>query len=111
MNPTDEMIDLTDQQRQQAKGLTIARWEENKDAEKSEKPPETAAGTDIRKVRRKTNGLLLIYPLDSRHARINNASKPVIGIAISFPKSETALEITYTVNNVFTRRGGDDDSL
>jgi hypothetical protein len=38
-------------------------------------------------------------------------TKPLVGIAISFSKSDTAKEVTYTVNNVFTSRGGDDDSL
>jgi hypothetical protein len=35
----------------------------------------------------------------------------VMGLAFSFPKSETASEVTYTVNNVFTNKGGDDESL
>ena len=33
-----------------------------------------------------------------------------MGIALSFPKSDTAREIEYTVNNVFTE-AGDYDSL
>lgn len=111
VNPADEMIDLTDLQREQAKKLTIASWEEDQDLEKSETPPDSAAGSDIRRVRPKTSGLLLIYPLDPTRAKTSDTSKPVIGIAISFPRSETAREISYTVNNVFTRRGGDDDSL
>ena len=62
-------------------------------------------------IRQKSNGLMLIYPLDPKQAGISETSQPIMGIAISFPRSDTAREITYAVNNVFTRSGGDDDSL
>lgn len=55
--------------------------------------------------------MLLIYPLDPKQANLAEGTPPVIGVAISFPKSDTATEVTYTVNNVFTSKGGDDDSL
>jgi len=111
VSPSDEMIDLSEEQRKQALALTVRDWEQDKNPKKRETPPEVPGGRQIRQIRPKTNGLILIYPLDPKEAGITETSPPIMGIAISFPKSDTAREITYTVNNVFTRRGGDDDSL
>jgi hypothetical protein len=105
------MIDLSPEQRKQALAATFSDWEQNKDPRRSEQPPELPGGRQIRQVRPKSNGLILIYPLDPQQAGITETSQPIVGIAISFPKSDTAREISYTVNNVFTHRGGDDDSL
>ena len=111
VSPSDEMVDLTPEQRKQALSVTVNDWEQNKDARKSETPPDVPGGRQIRQIRPKSNGLMLIYPLDPKQAGISETSQPIMGIAISFPRSDTAREITYAVNNVFTRRGGDDDSL
>jgi hypothetical protein len=111
VSPTDEMSGLSPEQRKQALDASINDWEQDKDPGKSERPPEVPGGRQIRQIRPKANGLILLYPLDPQPAGIGDTSQPIIGIAISFPKSDTAREISYTVNNVFTRRGGDDDSL
>ncbi len=52
--------------------------------------------------------MLLIYPLDATEAGLA-ISPPIVGIALSFPQSDTAREITYTVNNVFSQVGDYDD--
>jgi hypothetical protein len=36
---------------------------------------------------------------------MSRSAEPIIGFAISFPKSDTAKEISYTVNNVFDKYG------
>lgn len=70
------------------------------DPEKVEVPN----GRVVRELRPKTHGLLLIYPiLDPRRAEDTNAAPgpPVVGIALSFPVSNTATSIEYRVNRVW----------
>ena len=111
VSPSDEKIDLTDDELERAITLTVENWHKDKRPSKSKEAPTTPGATEIRHARPKTRGLLLIYPLDPQAAGLPNGAPPVMGVAISFPKSDTAKEVTYTVNNVFTTRGGDDDSL
>jgi hypothetical protein len=120
INPSDESIDLTTEQQKLALELTVAKWQQSSNPRKSPTAPNRPNGAEARQLRNKRNGLLLLYPLDpqpliepadSRLKALPDTTSPIIGIAISFPKSDTAKEITYTVNNVFTSRGGDDDSL
>ena len=74
-------------------------------------PGVTPGRREAREVRPKTNGLLLLYPVKPDEALFPSRNKPLIGMAISFPKSDTARKISYVVDNVFVRRGGDDESL
>jgi hypothetical protein len=62
----------------------------------------------LRAVRPATRGLMLIYLID------NNNGQPVVpSVAISFPESETAKSLAYTVNRIWLERRGltdeDDD--
>ncbi len=50
----------------------------------------------------------MLYPLDGERVGLEE-STPVMGMAISFPASDTAREISYTANNVFTNAGDLDD--
>lgn len=111
VSPVDEQIDLTDVERTSAMAIVVENWQNDKRPSKPNEPPTIPGGSEIRQSRPKTRGLLLIYPLNPKHAGLPEGTLPVIGLAISFPKSDTATEVTYTVNNVFTSRGGDDDSL
>ena len=110
VNPDDESADLSQAQRDKALELTILNWESSTRQRKAEKRPERPNGMEARIQRDKTRGLLLLYPLDPAPAGLEVGSPPVIGLAISFPRSDTAKEISYTVNNIFTTRGGDDHS-
>ena len=110
VSPSDESVDLTDEEVSTALATTKAAWAADRRSSKPTDPPSSASGTAIREARPKSRGLLLLYPLDAAHAGYADPV-PVMGIAISFPKSETAREITYLVNNVFTSSGGDYDSL
>lgn len=111
VSPADEAIDLTDDQRDMALAATRARWAANNDPRKSNEEPSRPGGRESREQRDKTKGLLLLYPLTPPEKMFPADAPPIIGLAISFPRSVTAREVTYTVNNVFTRQGGDDDSL
>jgi hypothetical protein len=63
-----------------------------------------ANGRILRMMRRKRNGLLLIYPI--AHPKPGPESfEPIIGLALSFPTSDSAESIEYIVNRVW----GNDD--
>ena len=106
-DPKDEMVDLSPKQKDSAKRLTQERWIK----EARQGSPELPGGKEIRVTRDKSKGLLLLYPLSPDKAAFPPNTRPIIGVAISFPKGEKVEEVTYTVNNVFTTKGGDDDSL
>lgn len=112
INPADELIGLTDAEKAGAIALAVKNWQNDKRPSKSKDLPTAPSNKEVRQSRSKNQGVLLIYPLDPQHAGLPKGSPTVIGVAISFPKSDNATtEVTYTVNNVFTSRGGDDDSL
>lgn len=109
VNPSDEFRDLSEEERARAKTETIRLWQESTRKNKSPDPPSDLSGQAIRIARPKTRGLLIVYPLDGSGGGVT-LNLPVMGIAMSFPRSDTAKEIEYTVNNVFTE-SGDYDSL
>lgn len=108
VSPADEARDLTFKQKTQALEKTVADWAESKRKDKSPTPPTTPSGRSIRSVRGKEKALLLLYPLDGGVAGTAEGG-PVIGLAISFPASDSAKAISYVVNNVFTTAGDYDD--
>ena len=110
VSPTDELVDLTAAEAASALAITQAAWAADRRPSKPPDQPSSPSGTAIREARPKTRGLLILYPLDAMHAGYSDLV-PVMGMAVSFPKSDTAREITYLVNNVFTTTGGDYDSL
>jgi hypothetical protein len=67
--------------------------------------------TDIKNERKqKKQGLLLIYPLDSRSAQIENGI-PIIGYSLHFPKIDNEVKVTYrtTIFNDYDQDLKDDD--
>jgi hypothetical protein len=72
-----------------------------------------ANGRVLRALRRRSDGLLLIYPVlpppkvpakDGRAAEMTGldpAGDPIIGVALSFPTSDTVLGVEYRVNKVW----------
>ena len=110
VSPRDELVDLSSEQLSTALHLTVANWEKDPNPRKRPDVPTTAGRREAREVRPKSSGLIILYPLDPAIAKIENVP-PIVGVAVSFPKSDTAREITYIVDNVFLRRGGDDESL
>jgi hypothetical protein len=108
VSPSDEARDLSQPEMNLALERTVAEWSTSRRKNKPKEPPTTRSGKGIRSARPKERGLLLIYPLDGLIAKTANAH-PVIGIAVSFPESDTAKAIEYTVNNVFAAAGDYDD--
>lgn len=100
LNPIDEAKDLTKSERDHALSQTQLSWEKSTRKNKSNNPPNRPGGHEIRSIRSKERGFLLIYPLDHILAGIDS-DVPIMGIAMSFPDSKTAVEIGYTVNQTF----------
>lgn len=108
---SDELLDLSQEEREEALKRTIDAWE-NKDPEKrSENKPTEPSGPFIRDVRPRERGLLLIYPVQFY---VRNSPEqepdvpvptdwPVYGIALSFPSAGVSGDdgIVYRVNNVY----------
>jgi hypothetical protein len=109
VNPTDEAVDLDDPQRVAALNAMVEAWKASQRKNKAASAPTEPAGRAARIVRAKTHGLLLIYPLNPDEAG-HGGTDPIIGVALSFPASQTAETVEYKVNNVFTT-AGDYESL
>lgn len=115
----DEALDLTDDERSEA-----IRRAAGPDDSLSEREAELV-GEYIREVRSSSNGLLLLYPIDpvflsarirKPEARTKEMVKadpdfelkfPLIGFAISFPRSPTAEPISYRINTVYSEQEKD----
>jgi hypothetical protein len=96
ISPPDEFIDLSEEEIQNA--LNNMRNDPDR-IDKGAADPEIPSGPFIRGIRNPTKALLLIYPLDP--PSIIKVTVPVIGLAFSFPRSETAVTVQYTVNNKY----------
>lgn len=98
VSPVDETIDLTANERQKALARTIESWRE---ADRGTREPSIPVGWTVRAQRSTDRALLLLYPLtiDTQDGEV--VVSPVIGFAISFPKTGSDEEIEYAVNQVF----------
>lgn len=111
VSPSDERTDLDDAQIAAALDATREKWLAKPEKEKEGKQlPDSPGGREIRAERGKENGLLLLYPLNPA-ASLSPPLKArvVMGLAISFPASDTAEEIIYRVNRIY-REDEDDDA-
>ena len=97
VNPSDERIDLTDDEVEQALRHTRQRYRTNQGGSRYRTEPRSPGGREVREVRDQCNGLLLIYPLREADAE----GLPFIGFAASFPASDTDTPIEYFVNSVY----------
>ncbi len=97
-SPSDEFLDLTDQE------MEIARqFDSDNDRVRADGNPSSLA---IRDVRPKTRALLLIYLPAYRDGGVPErdyglTGSEIVGFAISFPKNEKAVPVSYWVNPVY----------
>ena len=105
VDPGHEYADLTENEREAALELTIQYWDRSQRKNKSENRPTAPGGTAVRRCRPKQRGLLILYPLLNFNSTAAESAEPIMGFAVSFPRSDTAKEISYTVNNVFDKYG------
>jgi hypothetical protein len=109
-----ELIDLSNEE------IEKAILETKKDNNSNELP-ENPSRNRIKWIRKSTNGLLLIYPLNHncRHKVQISDQKPrklisdipIIGIAISFPEIDNDVKIEYAVNQQFIKEYDYPDEL
>jgi len=101
---SDEFIDLSEAERQDALDRTVAAWEVKDPEKRSENKPAMPSGPFIRDVRPKERGLLLIYPVQFYEGENPvPTDRPVYGIALSFPSAGLSADdgIVYRVNNIY----------
>ena len=102
VSPTDEYVDLTNDQYKRALDQTKTAWKEDP---KGREKPIRPSGPSIRAVRPATKGLLLLYALRGDQGKVEADAMdiPVLGFAMSFPMGDvtTASKVRYVVNNVY----------
>ena len=99
VSPTDEMIDLTEDQYVWALDQTVCRHREDQAGSRHRADPRRPSGPYIRRARDFSNGLLLIYPLQE----LDSEGLPFVGFAASFPAADSDTPIEYVVNTVYGR--------
>ena len=106
-NASEEGLDLTEEDKKRIDTRMMADYQygkrttDGKKIRNDAKPPEKGkpTGPYIRLERSVTQGLLLIYPI-TWEKRVPKDGTPVIGLAYSFPVSNTALTEEYVVNRI-----------
>lgn len=102
VSPSDEMRDLEPSEYELARQKSVELWAIDTRINKAAEPPSEPTGRGTRLARPKSRGLLLLYPLDRRVISDDRCPKtPIIGVAISFPCSDTAQDISYVVASKF----------
>jgi len=104
VSSSDEFIDLSETERQDALNRTVGAWEAKDPEKRSDKKPDKPSGPFIRDVRPKERGLLLIYPVQFYDGENPvPTDRPVYGIALSFPSAGLSADdgIVYRVNNIY----------
>ena len=97
VSPTDEVIDLTDEQWRQALEQTVQKHRNDGEGSRHLAEPRRPSGPYIRRVRDARNGLLLIYPLDESDTN----GVQFVGFAASFPAAENDTPVEYFVNSIY----------
>ncbi|HWQ21297.1 MAG TPA: Z1 domain-containing protein [Clostridia bacterium] len=112
----DEYKDLSKAELDQALTATQIAWEERMaPGEPSKKAPDQPSPPFVRAARPAQRGLLLIYPLDPSVVSGGwdgdlASSTPIVGLAISFPASKTALPIKYMASyRLWAERLGEEE--
>ena len=103
VNPSDEMEDLVVDEQKIALDRTQALWRADTRKNKAQEVPLAPSGRGIRFARPKGRGMLLLYPLDPIEIRdaALRPQWPLVGVAVSFPESDTAREISYVVTGKY----------
>ncbi|MCK4828622.1 hypothetical protein KA005_73510, partial [bacterium] len=98
----DETIDIDENQYATALNITQKSWTVDRGRSTRKLPPDEPEGVDIRRIRPKSNGLVLIYPLEPEgKSEKGKKGLPIVGFAISFPGNRDDKKVRYVVNNVY----------
>ena len=106
ISPDDEFIDLSDEEKIQAKEATSQIWKrKGKEGE-----PTRINGEWVRNnIRKPDRVLLLIYLLDPVRAELPASFKPIVGFAISFPGTNRDDAVAYAVHDQLLSKFIQDD--
>ena len=98
----DETIDIDEHEYTVALEMTQKAWTIDRGRSKRQTPPKEPEGVDIRRVRPKSRGVLLLYPLvPDEKSEKGRHGLPIVGFAISFPGNSNDRKVTYIVNNIY----------
>jgi hypothetical protein len=95
ISPKDEFIDLSEIEYQQALERTISYHKANNKEYKNDFPSGDIVRNEFRDPK---TPLLLIYLLDPEGASLPKDSNPIVGFAISFPKSRFNSAVRYAIH-------------
>jgi hypothetical protein len=114
MSPRDEAIDLNESEWIEALNETRLAYRKDPARNATRQEPDAPNGPAIRMVRPKERGVLFLYPIDpdsaGEAAGLPSGLPPIIGFAVSLPKSKSGTSVKYRVNNVYwTQEHGDVD--
>jgi hypothetical protein len=105
MSPRDEAIDLDEAAWTAALAETRQAFHADPGRNGGRDEPDAPNGPAIRKVRPKERGVLFLYALDPAlagpKAGLPADAPAVVGFAVSFPASSTAVRVKYHVNNIY----------
>ena len=105
ISPRDEAIDLDEAAWMAALAETRQAFHADPGRNGGRDEPDAPNGPAIRKVRPKERGVLLLYALDPAlagpKAGLPADAPAVVGFAVSFPASSTAVRVKYHVNNIY----------
>lgn len=109
ISPKDEFIDLSNEIKNAALQRTIEFHKKNDETYKNDFP----SGEIVRReFRNANNPLLLIYFLDPKGAFGENSnSEPIVGFAISFPKSNSNPTVKFAINKQLLSLFESDDEI
>jgi hypothetical protein len=107
LSPSDELTDLSDEQRQRGLEEMARPLREQATDQRPFVPPKDLTGPVLRRQRPPHKALLLIYPLTLGPGH-EALARPAVGFATSFPFSERIQPRTYRVNQIWTLLAFDD---
>lgn len=108
IDPKHELLDLDDNQLDEALKQTIGVWERSTKKKDENKAPEVPSGKGARNARDPKYGLLIVYPVTPDLSGRKMDDPFYTAFAISFPRSDSGKTVTYKVNNVYSDEFGGD---
>jgi hypothetical protein len=106
IDPKHELLDLVDDEPDEALKETIRLWERSTKKDPDEKQPDVPNGKGARIARARKRGLLLLYPITPKLEGRKADDAFFTAFAISFPASDSGKTVTYKVNNVYSDEAG-----
>lgn len=108
ISPGDEVIDLTDEERNTAWARTTEYWRQRG----KEGKPSYISGEIVRnEIRNPQKPLLLLYFLNPQEAGLEFTDNPIVGYAISFPSSRFNATVSYAVHEQLLSIFNQEDNL